>query len=383
MAEYHYKYNPSKGSGRSGKAPDGLGGNNSNGENSNDDLVSWIIIVIALAVFWPLGLFLLFRKLMSASTSSRSNTGRTSATRSGYTYNYTYNKVRSAVKEATQEVQSTAKEAAQTVRGATQNASSVRPTQSKVAQKRAAKAEPMPGTMAQKPVNPKAGRGFIVTGGIIAGTFLSILLILFSALIAGGLTWEALPALATLGCFTGIGLVFLYVGLFRRKKVKMFRKYLMLIGMRKSVSISTLAKATRRSYKKVCDDLQDMLDQGILPIGYLDLSNDKLVLTTNGIEDELDEEDEEDAAEEARPDDSIPRSQRLYPRSGDVRQDRPHRGDHRKDPGLSAQIPRQSGAATQLPQLLPPHHPEDPASLCSVGGAGHRGRKYLRRQGPH
>ncbi len=305
MAEYHYKYNPSKGSGRSGKAPDGLGGNNSNGENSNDDLVSWIIIVIALAVFWPLGLFLLFRKLMSASTSSRSNTGRTSATRSGYTYNYTYNKVRSAVKEAAQEVQSTAKEAAQTVRGATQNASSVRPTQSKVAQKRAAKAEPMPGTMAQKSVNPKAGRGFIVTGGIIAGTFLSILLILFSALIAGGLTWEALPALATLGCFTGIGLVFLYVGLFRRKKVKMFRKYLMLIGMRKSVSISTLAKATRRSYKKVCDDLQDMLDQGILPIGYLDLSNDKLVLTTNGIEDELDEEDEEDAAEEARPDDSI------------------------------------------------------------------------------
>ena len=130
-------------------------------------------------------------------------------------------------------------------------------------------------------------------------------MIVLASLAAGGFTWEILPALATLGCFMGIGLVFLYVGLFRRKKVKMFRKYLMLIGMRKSVSISTLAKATRRSHKKVCDDLQDMLDQGILPIGYLDLANDKLVLTTDGIEDELDEEDEEEKQEEARPDDSI------------------------------------------------------------------------------
>ena len=301
MAEYHYKYNPSKGSG----ASNGGGGD-------GDDLFSWIIIVIALAAFWPLGLFLLFRKLMSASTSSRSSTGRTSATRSNYTYNYTYNydKVRSAAKEAAQEAQAAAQTAAQAVRDTAKTAAqtvrdAAQPARPKTAYQPKAKVEPMPGTMAQKPVNPKAGRGFIITGGILTGTFLFCLLMTFLAALAEGFTWDFLPALGALGCFTGIGLVFLYVGLFRRKKVKMFRKYLMLIGMRKSVSISTLAKATRRSYKKVCDDLQDMLDQGILPIGYLDLSNDKLVLTTEGIEDELDEDEEEEKVEEAKPDGGI------------------------------------------------------------------------------
>ncbi len=296
MAEYHYKYTPSKGSG----ASNGGGGD-------GDDLFSWILIVIALAAFWPLGLFLLFRKLMSASTSSRSNTGRTSATRSNYTYNYTYNydKVRSAAREAKEAVQDAAQSVSQSVKDAARSVSQPARPQTAYQPKAKVKAEPMPGTMAQKPVNPKAGRGFIITGGILTGTFLFCLLMTVLAALAEGFVWDFLPALGALGCFTGIGLIFLYVGLFRRKKVKMFRKYLMLIGMRKSVSISTLAKATRRSYKKVCDDLQDMLDQGILPIGYLDLSNDKLVLTTEGIEDELDEDEEEEKVEEAKPDGGV------------------------------------------------------------------------------
>lgn len=302
MAEYHYKYNPTPRPGANAS------GTPSNG-NSGDDLFSWIVIVIALAAFWPLGLFLLFRKLMSASTSSRSNTGRTSATRSNYTYNYTYDydKVRSAAQEAKETAQAAAQSAAQAVRNATRGSAQAtsQAARPKAPPKKAVKAEPMPGTMAQKPVNPKAGRGFIITGSIIAGTFLFSLLMTILAALAEGFTWDFLPALGALGCFTGIGLVFLYVGLFRRKKVKMFRKYLMLIGMRKSVSISTLAKATRRSHKKVCDDLQDMLDQGILPIGYLDLANDKLVLTTDGIEDEVDENGEEEKVEESKPDDSI------------------------------------------------------------------------------
>lgn len=296
MAEYHYKYNPSKGSGAS-----------NGGGSEGDDLFSWILIVIALAAFWPLGLFLLFRKLMSASTSSRSNTGRTSATRSNYTYNYTYryDKVRSAAQEAKEAVQDVAQSVSQSVKDAARSVSQPARPQTAYQPKAKVKAEPMPGTMAQKPVNPRAGRGFIITGGILTGTFLFCLLMTVLAALAEGFVWDFLPALGALGCFTGIGLIFLYVGLFRRKKVKMFRKYLMLIGMRKSVSISTLSKATRRSYKKVCDDLQDMLDQGILPIGYLDLSNDKLVLTTEGIEDELDEDEEEEKAEESKPDGGI------------------------------------------------------------------------------
>lgn len=295
MAEYHYKYNP--GSGSSGSGGDG-----------GDELFSWIFVVIGFVLFPPLGLLLLVLKLFHGSTSSRSNTNRTSSARSRYTYNYTYNydKVRSAAQEAKTAAQNAAQTAAQAVQDAAAKATA-QPARPKAAYqpKAKVKAEPMPGTMAQKPVNPKAGRGFIITGSILTGTFLFSLLMTVLAALAEGFVWDFLPALGALSCFTGIGLIFLYVGLFRRKKVKMFRKYLMLIGMRKSVSISTLSKATRRSYKKVCDDLQDMLDVGILPIGYLDLSNDKLVLTTEGIEDEDEQEEAPEETEATKPDDSV------------------------------------------------------------------------------
>lgn len=294
MAEYHYKYTPSGGSGNSTGAP-----GNENRNNGGDDWVSWIVPIIFLASpLWPLGLFLLIRKLLTGASSRRSTfdrsaAGRTTAARTNYTYNYTYDykKAKSAQAEAQAAAQSQAQ--------AQINAQ---------ARKKAAKTEPMPGTQAQKPVKPKAGRGFIIAGSITAGIFAIPLLVQLAEFISGlaqGYFWGYLISeMLTVGAFAGIGLVLLYVGLFRRKKVKMFRKYLGLIGMRKSVSISTLSKATRRSYNKVCDDLQDMLDQGILPIGYLDLANDKLVLTTDGIEDEEDEEPEEEK-QEAKPDDSI------------------------------------------------------------------------------
>lgn len=43
---------------------------NYGGQNYNDGLMSWIIVVIALVIFWPVGLFLLFRKLTQNSGSS-------------------------------------------------------------------------------------------------------------------------------------------------------------------------------------------------------------------------------------------------------------------------------------------------------------------------
>ena len=129
---------------------------------------------------------------------------------------------------------------------------------------------------------PLAGTGFIVGGGILAGLFAGPWLAsLVDALLVGD--WTSAVSLGTL---TGAGLVLLYVGLFRRKRSKLFRQYLALIGQRDSVSVSTLVSATGRSYKKVCDELQDMLDLGVLPMGYLDLAQGRLVLTSQGIADQ-------------------------------------------------------------------------------------------------
>ena len=51
---------------------DSSGGYNG-GDNDNSELISWIIVVAALVMFWPVGLFLLFRKLTGNSVGSGTN----------------------------------------------------------------------------------------------------------------------------------------------------------------------------------------------------------------------------------------------------------------------------------------------------------------------
>ena len=79
--------------------------------------------------------------------------------------------------------------------------------------------------------------------------------------------------------FFGGGLAMIWAGTQRTKKAKRFRKYLALIGRRESISITTLAQAMPVSVHKACDDLQDMLDSGILETGYLDMSTGRLILS--------------------------------------------------------------------------------------------------------
>ena len=80
--------------------------NNNSGGSNNGDLMSWIVVVAALVIFWPVGLVLLFMKLTGRSFGSRRNSGGSygsSATgpyrpsgsqswsqSSGYKYEYRY-----------------------------------------------------------------------------------------------------------------------------------------------------------------------------------------------------------------------------------------------------------------------------------------------------
>ena len=56
--------------------------------------------------------------------------------------------------------------------------------------------------------------------------------------------------------------------------------------------MTTLAEATGFAPRKIREDLQDMLDDGIFPMGYLDLGSDQLFLTDDGIQDRPKEEPE-------------------------------------------------------------------------------------------
>ena len=60
------------------------------------------------------------------------------------------------------------------------------------------------------------------------------------------------------------------------------RLYMGVIGQRKSIFLTDLAGAAGVSVKRATRDIQDMLAEGILPMGYIDMASGRLVLTEEG-----------------------------------------------------------------------------------------------------
>lgn len=212
----------------------------------SQDLVYWIITIVLLGTFPPVGIFLLLRKLLGGKN------------RRQYT---AYQPPRQAA----------------------------------------------PGTQGMnrgrqgKPIDLNRGKGMMVAGIVIAIIFGIALVSGFPILAVGSGFLNALAVMSPItGFFLG-GLALTWVGARRNKQVKRFRKYLALIGRRESVSITTLAQAMPVSFRKACNDLQDMLDGGILEKGYLDMSTGRLILSDEGLQDPPEEKKEE---AEAQPEDA-------------------------------------------------------------------------------
>ena len=198
-------------------------------DNSNE-LFSWIMILILLVTVWPVGLFLLVRKLIGL--------GR----RPQFPY-----------------------------LGPSPGTQGFR--------------TPPPNAAGKKPSLNK-GKAMTIGGAIMA--------VLFGIATVSGLPvvssiWEFPLSLAmmspVIGLFAG-GLALMAAGSMSTRKMKRFRKYLALIGRRESVSVVQLAHAMPVSVRKACRDLQEMLDEGILPTGYLDMSTHELILSDEGLQEE-------------------------------------------------------------------------------------------------
>ncbi len=247
--------------------------NNSN----NSDWTSWIPIVVLFCIpyTWPVALILLIRKLMGAGRKKR-------PARHPYDIQRQWREQESAGGGQTQAPQS----AQNPARSAGQ------------------KIPPKPAAPKGKaaPKFPQ-GKGLTIAGAIVSGVFgLTFLTEFVDALSWGGLSYmiaELMPLLALL-C---LGLALLFCGLGRTRKGKRYRKYLSLIGKRSSVSLEALTRTTGIERRKVLDDLQDMLDDGLLPTGYVDLARDRLVLSEDGLPDEEPEREPESAAAETPPQD--------------------------------------------------------------------------------
>ncbi len=243
------------------------------------DLGGWIITIIMLAVFPPVGIFLLFRQLMGY--------GRRGQTRKRHPY------------DIQQEQQGYHAEYEYHYSGD--------PAQSKGAKASGSgRSAPKKQKAPRNPAQLNLARGKVMTwvGGGLAALFgLAGVSQLLEYLSWGGLRY-AWSELFWLFSFCVAGLVILYAGLARTKKGRRFQKYLNTIGRQQKVSVATLAETMGLPVHKVYDDLDEMLERGLFPVGYLDRAGGMLVLSDEGVK-EAPKPESKTAAEEAQEDSAI------------------------------------------------------------------------------
>ena len=137
----------------------------------------------------------------------------------------------------------------------------------------------------------KQGKRLTRIGAIISAVLAFILLASLSDaaywLFNGEFSWFLQDTLDMLPFLCGLGgsLGCLWAGLRKQKQAGRYRNYLAMIGSHASISISALASATGSSPRQVRDDLEDMLEEGLFPGGFLDLGGDRLVVSGDGLED--------------------------------------------------------------------------------------------------
>ena len=152
----------------------------------------------------------------------------------------------------------------------------------------------------------RSAKNLTTTGAILAAVFgcISVIDAADNLWMLPDVLWyleEIIPLL----CFTAVGLGLLGAGLLKRRTVHRYRGYLAMIGSHKAVSVSALSSTTGSTPAKVRDDLEDMLDDGFFPKGFLDYGSDRLVVDGNGLEEAPAPQAEPQPAPKAQEEDAI------------------------------------------------------------------------------
>lgn len=198
---------------------------------------SWPFVVLAFVVgLWPVGLFLIFygAELDNRKKSQHRTGATTSAT--------------------------SAASAASAATGTAAKSTAPRKAAKKVK---------------QKAVGKSAGLWLLLLGGFLAlGGLLNVIDTVDMILWSGSFTsyfaefWRNLTLLAAGGGLFGLGLG-------RRRRQRRYPRYLAFLGQRRAVPLGEIASAMGLSRRRVIRDLQQMLEDGLLPRGaYLDMGRD-------------------------------------------------------------------------------------------------------------
>jgi hypothetical protein len=85
-----------------------------------------------------------------------------------------------------------------------------------------------------------------------------------------------------MGCGFGCGMIF--AGRRLKRREQLLKRYTAIISNRSVISIDEIASIESISYKKACRDIKDLLATGIFPDAYIDHSRRLLIVTNKGLE---------------------------------------------------------------------------------------------------
>ena len=294
---YHYNYNNNDSESKSSASQ-------SKRKKKSDDGWHWILIVLGFAIWWPVGLVLLFMELGGKWPGNK--------------------KVEQEFRRAANAAQSAAKSAARQFEQAQANKQkkgqntqtgqsaawqetmqATRAAQEKKQSQKAKKAK----KKAKKENENGAAYGlgsikmFRMIGGILTGVFGFAFVMELIDELTYFIGWdyllsETVPLLA----FMLAGVTLLGVGASRKRKLRLFQKYLTMIGTKQVVPLAALAAAMGKSEKKVEKDLEEMLERGVLDQGYVDAARRALVLGSpleDMLEPEIETEPEQEPSDNA------------------------------------------------------------------------------------
>lgn len=215
-------------------------------KQTESEILSWILIFVCFTAFWPLGLFLLIRKLTDtkSTTAARSRSSRSS--------------------QNSRSIQSK-----QTGRSTVPPGWSA-PGEAKAVPK---KQENFPQRMVKTPSMRKGTRlALKIVGAILLVAGVAAALDVIAYLNLPLYSWEIMELLRDCA-IAGAGGIMLGKGIKMDRAVKRYANYLAVIGNAQSISFRQLAEITGRPEKKVIDDLEQMIEKNYFgPTAYLDLS---------------------------------------------------------------------------------------------------------------
>ena len=268
-----------------------------NRDDSEGSGISWLFVIIAFCVFWPVGIFLLLLKLSQDAKFQKHKEDWLNALNQDIPF--AQRQAEAAQRQAERQAARQARygHTQEPQKGETVNNTApqqtltpeekIRQQARQQAERRAEQQQKQPKkrrSNRRSPNNLKTGTGLSVIGGILA---------IFFGLVTCNqvlewLTidiWYAVQQSIIPFFLTGIGGGLFAWGRFRNRQSKRLRRMLNMIGNQTVLDIRQLADALGYSYPKTCDDIQELIDGGYLgKNAYINMATGQLFLDTDGFQ---------------------------------------------------------------------------------------------------